>query len=118
MPMPPGYAPPVPGVTSGEGFPAGANGPPPMSAVAMMMGERPTPPDSTTEKMSQIVQLLREVSKEDPRLAMLASDALKLLIEGPSAGGPQGMPQGPAGPGGMPMPGGKLSMPGPGGMIG
>lgn len=117
MPMPPTYAPQVPGVSDGNGFPAGQGGVPPMSAVAMMMGDRPTPPDSTTEKMSQIVQLLREVSKEDPRLAMLASDALKLLIEGPSAGPPGGM-QGPGGPGGAPMPGGGLSAAGPGGMIG
>lgn len=111
----PGYAPSIPGISGGEGFPAGLQGAPPMSAVAMMMGDRPTPPDPTTDKMAKIVQLLREVSKEDPRLALLASDALKLLIEGPSTG-PGG--QGPVMPGSGPMPGGKLPYSGPGGMIG
>lgn len=114
MPVP-GYAPAVPGLTGGDGFPAG--GVPPMSAVAMLMGDRPTPPDTTTEKMARVLQLLREIAKEDPRQAMLASDALKLLIEGPGAGGPPQQP-GPAMPGGGPMPGGVLPLGGPGGMIG
>lgn len=82
---PSGYAPAVPGLTSGNG--AAPDAMSPMQIVAMMMGQRPdAEADSTTEKMAKIVQLLREVSKEDPRIAMIASDALRLLIEGPSQG--------------------------------
>ena len=79
-----GFAPAVPGVTSTNGLsPSSVS---PMQMVAMMMGQRPQGEDSTTEKMSKIIQLLREVSKDDPRVAMLANDALRLLVEGPQSG--------------------------------
>lgn len=78
---PTGYAPAIPGLTGGNGLsPASMN---PMQLVAMLMGDSPASSDSTTEKMAKIVQLLREVSKEDPRISLLASDALRLLVEGP-----------------------------------
>lgn len=101
-------APAIPGLTEGNGTSPGAISP--MQMVAMMMGMRPSQPDSTTEKMATIVQLLREVSKEDPRLSALTSDALNLLLEGPSGGG-SGSPTTSAGPG---MPGSMLPMGGPG----
>lgn len=102
--MPQGYAPAVPGLTAGEGVAPSAMDP--LQIVAMMMGKNPDS-TSTADKMAQVVQLLREVSKEDPRIALLASDALRLLIEGPTTGataapGPvSGSPQAPGAPGGM-----------------
>lgn len=108
MTAPNGSAPVVPGLTDGFGVAPGAVSP--MQMVAMMMGSRPSQPDSTTEKMSMIVQLLREVSKEDPRLAALTSDALSLLLEGPSGVG-GGTPTAPAGPG---TPGSMMPMGSPG----
>lgn len=103
---PSGYAPAVPGLTEGDG--AALGGMSPMQMVAMLMGTKPDGVDSTTEKMAKVVQLLREVSKEDPRIALIASDALRLLIEGPTA-----MPAG-QGPGA----GSSLPVGGPGAMIG
>src|SRR3989304_1845750 len=98
MPMM-GQAPVIPGLTKTEGVSPDAMTP--MQMVAMMMGSRPTPEDSTTEKMGKIVQLLREVSRDDPRIAALATDALRLLIQGPESGAAGGGPAG-QGPAGMP----------------
>lgn len=106
-----GAAPVIPGMTKTEGIAPG--GMSPMQMVAMMLGQRPAPVDSTTEKMATIVQLLREVSKEDPKLGMLASDALRLLIEGPT-GSQGGSPVAQAPPGG---PGSIIPMGGPGGTM-
>ena len=115
MPQPSaGFAPPVPGLTASQGVTPGTASP--MSMLAMLLGQKSPPPDTTQEKMSQVVQLLREVAKSDPRIGMIASEALRVLIEGPpgrlgasqppGAGGPtMGGPS--AGGGGMPpgMPG-------------
>lgn len=94
-----GSAPVMPGFSQTSGLSPDSISP--MHMVSMMMGMRPGQPDSTTEKMATIVQLLREVSKEDPRLAMLTSDALKLLLEGPSSG-QAGAPVSPVPPNGTP----------------
>ena len=102
MPQTPvGFAPPVPGLTASQGVTP--NSASPMSMLAMMLGQKSPPPDTTQEKMSQIVQMLREVSKSDPRIGMIASEALRVLLEGPP-GGP-GASQ-PPGAGGGPMMGG------------
>lgn len=90
----PGYAPPIPGLTKTDGIAPGD----PMGTVAMLMGQNPEGQDSTTEKMAKIIQLMREVSKEDPRSAVLVNDALRLLIEGSSSPGPGGGPVMQAGP--------------------
>jgi len=81
-----GPPPVVPGVTGTQGIAPG--GLDPMQMVAMMMGMAPGKKDTTIDKMAKVVQLLREVSKEDPRIALLANDALKLLVEGPQSGPP------------------------------
>src|SRR3990167_6801828 len=119
MPQTPvGFAPPVPGLTASQGVtPDSAS---PMSMLAMMLGQKSPPPDTTQEKMSQIVQLLREVSKSDPRIGMIASEALRVLLEGPPGRSGASQPPGPGGPmvggpsaggGGMP-PGMPPGMPG------
>ena len=108
-----GFPPVIPGLTSGEGTSPGAMDP--MQMVAMMMGQNPPQNGSSTEKMSQVIQLLREIAKEDPRIGLLANDALRLLVEGPQSG-PQAMPAPPSGAG--PMPGGSIPMGGPGGQPG
>ena len=102
----PGYAPPIPGLTKTDGVAPGD----PMGTVAMLMGENPGGADSTTEKMSKVIQLMREVSKEDPRIAVLVNDALRLLTEGQGQAGPGGSPVMNAGPpmGSTPMGGPKL----------
>lgn len=104
-----GFAPPIPGMTGGEGTAPGQADP--MQMVAMMLGMSPAGKDTTTEKMSKVVQLLREVAKEDPRISSLVTDALKLLVEGPGQGQPaQQQTQG----GPMPQPGGSMPVGGPG----
>lgn len=118
MPLSPsGFAPVVPGVTSGAGPPTSLR---PEEMLSLMMGQRnPTSFQSTPDKLALVVQLLREVSKEDPRIGFLAGDALRLLLEGPqmfnrTSGGP-GMTSGASGPGAggpsMPM-GGPGQIPG------
>jgi len=70
----------------------------------MMMGQRnPTSFQSSPDKLAMVVQLLREVAREDPRIGFLAGDALRLLLEGPqlfnrTSGGAQ-MTSGASGPG-------------------
>lgn len=83
MPLTPaGFAPVVPGLTGGNG-PA-PNGMRPEEMLSVMMGQRnPTGFGGSPDKMAQVVQLLREISKEDPRIGFLAGDALRLLLEGP-----------------------------------
>ena len=110
-----GAAPVIPGLSQTSGLSPDAVSP--MQMVAMMLGDKPGGQDSTTEKMAMIVQLLREVSKEDPRLSMLTSDALRLLIEGPSGqegGGPVAPGPG-GGPGSMMSPSSVVPIGGPGG---
>ncbi len=52
--------------------------------------------------MAQVVQLLREVSQSDPRLSMITSEALRVLIEGGQSRIPPPPPMaGPGGPGPM-----------------
>ena len=83
----------------------------PMAMMMMMKGMNPGK-DTTASKIEEVIRLLREIGQEDPRIAPLTADALRLLIEGPPGPGP--VPQGPGqGPGGPPMPAG-----GPGGMMG
>jgi hypothetical protein len=107
MPFPVGFAPPIPGVTESAGV--GPEGMGPMQMLAMMMGQQ-AEPDATTEKMAQVVQLLREIGKTDPRLGMLATDALRVLVEGPSAGAGTSQPSGVGGPVmGGPQPGGQIA---------
>lgn len=85
----PSFPPIVPGLTAGDGSAPGAMSP--TERVAMLMGMRPQRPDTTTEKMAQIIQLMREVAKQDPRIGGLVADALRVLVEGAPPGG-----QGPA----------------------
>ena len=81
-----GAASPIPGLT-GTAAPIPGATPSPMEALARLLGQRTGGQTSTVDKMAQVVQLLREISKGDPRLAELAGDALRLLIEGPPGGG-------------------------------
>ena len=106
--MPAGFTPPVPGLTESSGVTPDTMGP--MGMLAMMMGKSPQP-DATQDKMAQVVQLLREIAKSDPRAGMIASDALRVLIEGPPPMGGASPPPGLGSPtmGGPP--------PGPGGML-
>lgn len=88
MPLDPRMsAPPIPGVTRTEGTLPG-EGMDAVTRLATLMGLRGVSqkPSSSPEKMAQVVQLLREIAKEDPRLAEMAGGALRALIEGPSAG--------------------------------
>lgn len=98
MAFPAGFAPPIPGVTESDGV--GSAGMGPMQMLAMMMG-RQAQPDAATEKMAQVVQLLREIGKSDPRLGMMATEALKVLVEGPPP--PMGGTPQPSGVGGPVM---------------
>lgn len=112
---PVGFTPPVPGMTKTEGVsPAGAS---PMSLLSMLMGNRPQGDQTAGDKMAQVVQLLREVAKTDPKIGMVAGEALRVLIEGPSALAGTSGPPGPTAPGpamgGAP---GGMPMMGPGGM--
>ena len=95
-----GLPPVIPGLTKTEGLPPG---PPtdPMTMLSVLMG-RPQAPDTSTEKMARVVQLLREIAKQDPRIGMLASDALRMLITGPPTWQRPAQQLGPgsAGPGG------------------
>lgn len=94
-----GFAPAVPGLTKTEGLAPGTP-PNPMALLAMLLGQRPTAPDTTTEKMAQVIQLLRELGKEDPKIAGLTGEALRLLISGPPAAARPPMPVPSGGPGG------------------
>jgi len=92
--IPAGFAPAVPGFTSGAGPLPGK--PSPDAMLAMLMGRNPPQAQSTGDKMSQVVQLLREIGQQDPRLAFLTGDVLNRLISGPqimqqssTGGGPQ-----------------------------
>jgi len=137
MPMPLGYAPPIPGVSRTEGMPPGmpptglqngnsdpdidggagipGSGSPggldPMTMLALALGTRPQGTQmGSGDKMAQVVQLLREVAESDPRIGSIASGALQVLIQGPPGGAaPPGQP--PIPPGGAPM------GPAPGGMV-
>ena len=102
----------LPGVTSTAG--PSSERPDPIQMMAMLMGNQPPKTDSTMEKMEQIVRLLREVSKSDPKIAMLTSEALRVLVDGGKSllGSGPGTPQKP----GAPSPGGSIPMGGPGGM--
>ena len=119
MGSPAGFAPVIPGVTSTATPPP--NGMSPDTLIAMMMGMRPQGGNASPDKMAQVVQLLREISKQDPRLGMIAGEALRVLIDGPQPGpgGPSPMMSG--GPAGAPlgMPGQAPGLPigGPGGML-
>lgn len=104
-----GFAPAVPGLTRTESpVPDGLR---PEEMLAIMMGERPEPVDTSTEKMTQVIRLLREISAQDPKLSVLVGDALKALLEGPpgfargmtSPGTGGGGPAPMLGPGGSPM---------------
>lgn len=88
-----GFPPPIPGVTRTDAPLTGPKSP--MEMIATMLGARQQTQTGSAEKMAQVVQLLREVAREDPRLAELVGGALRVLIEGPSAGlgpGAGGMP--------------------------
>lgn len=109
MPGPVGFAPPIPGTTETNGL-----SPDMLSPMAMMMmaAGMDTGKDTTGKKMETVIKLMREIQQSDPRMAPLLSDALRLLIEGPSQG------QGPPGAGpGMGMPPGVSPSGGPGGMV-
>ena len=117
MGNPAGFAPTIPGVTSTASPPPGEMSPD--TILAMMMGMRPQAESASPDKMAQVVQLLREISKQDPRLGMIAGEALRVLIDGPrpGSGGPGPMSGGPAGApntfGSAP----SLPIGGPGGML-
>lgn len=95
MPLEPrGFAPVIPGLTRTEG-PEPPGDPLDLLSVLLGMGKK----DGVVEdKMAQVVQLLREIAREDPRIAPIAGDALRALLEGPPPflRGPGGA-QGPAG---------------------
>ena len=109
---PMGVPPIVPGLTGTSG--ANPDNPDPMQMLAMMMGKSPDDTESSSEKMSKVVQLLREVSKEDPRIALIASEALRVLIDGGKSmlgSGGQQRPMPPAPQGGAVPVGGPGSSP-------
>ena len=107
MPSPMGAAPPIPGITATEGMSPDMISP--MALMMMMKGMNPGE-DTTARKIEQVISLLREIAEEDPRIAPLTSDALRLLTEGPNPGqGPQASP--------APMPNQPMPAGGPGGMI-
>lgn len=82
MPDLSGFGPPIPGMTRGDG-PLPGSKTSPMEMLAMMMGMNRQTPDSAVDKMAKVVQLLREVSVQDPRIAAIAGGALRALLEGP-----------------------------------
>ena len=105
-------APILPGITGTAG--PSSESPGAMQMLAMLMGNKGPQQDSTTEKMDMIVKLLRELSKEDPKIAMLTSEALRVLIDGGKSLLGSGMNQPPKP--GSPQPGGSIPVGGPGGM--
>lgn len=115
---PMGMAPPIPGVTGTQGVSPSDAGPKDM--LSMVLGMQPGLQMGATDKMAQVVQLLREIAKDDPRQGMFASQALEMLTSGPPPGGP-GKPPG-AMPPPMPSPQGMANggplMGGPGGAVG
>ena len=80
LPTPPGAPPFVSGLTQGMGTPPGDLKPDEM--LAMMMGQRPQRSGSP-DKMAQVVQLLREITAGDPRLAPIAGEMMRVALEGP-----------------------------------
>ena len=96
MPLEPrGFAPVIPGFTRTEG-PEPPGDPMAMLSVLLGLGKKE---GQVEDKMARVVQLLREIAQEDPRIAPIAGDALRALIEGPPPflrG--SGSAQGPAGP--------------------
>lgn len=96
MPFEPkGFAPVIPGLTRTEGPESSGDV---FDMLSMLLGKGQKEP-AVTDKMAQVVQLLREIAQEDPRIAPIAGDALRALIEGPPPflrGSVAG--QGPAGP--------------------
>jgi len=107
MPLPMGGPPPpIPGVSSTEGMTSDAMDP--MTMLAMALGTRPQSQEGSVEKMAQVVQLLREIAKEDPRIGAMASDALNALLQGPAQPPSGPPPGGGAGPQMMGGPGGAI----------
>ena len=114
-----GFAPPIPGVSQTSGESPSSLGP--MEMIATMMGMRQKP-EATGDKLAQVIQLLREIAKEDPRIGLLTSEAMRVLMEG---GASQLVPRTPVA--GSPGPtasylnqgvgGGTPPMGGPGGVI-
>lgn len=82
MASPLGAAPVVPGLTQTNGISPDAMDP--LQMIALLMGLRPEPETSAADKIEQVIRLLREVAREDPRIGFLANDALRLLVEGPA----------------------------------
>lgn len=103
MPLgPTGFAPPIPGVTNGNGMsPDNLSN---MAMLSMMMGMKPEKEDTAGQMIEQVIQLLRKAGNTDPRLAPLTMDLLQRLTEGPSSG--SGAPGGAAGMGASPVPAG------------
>ena len=90
--------------------------------LAMMLGGMRQKPETSGDKMARVVQLLREISREDPRIGMLTSEALRVLIEGGTSALIPKAPMAGQGPGPMaPIAGGAGGgippMGSPGGMI-
>lgn len=85
MPLNPvGFAPSVPGVSQTNGTaPDSLSG---MALMSMMMGLKPEQEDSSGKLIEQVIQLLRKAGQQDPRMAPLTIDALRLLTEGPPGG--------------------------------
>lgn len=95
-----GSAPVVPGMTATQGMVPGQV--PPLALLAMLMGNRPQQEDTTGALMEQVIRLLEQIGRKDPRVAPITGEALKVLREGPSteAAGPRGI-ESPSGPGGV-----------------
>ena len=99
---PVGFAPSIPGVSQTSGTAPDSLSS--MALMSMMMGLKPQQEDSSGKLIEQIIALLRQAGSQDPRLAPLTTDALRLLTEGPPGGsGPMG---GAAGMGSVPVPSG------------
>jgi hypothetical protein len=56
--------------------------------LSKIAGGGPGPRLSAGDKVAQAVQLLREASQEDPRIAPLVGGALQSLVTGSGQGGP------------------------------
>lgn len=82
MPIP-GSSPPIPGITATNGVNSDMLGP--MALMMLMKGMNPGE-DTTARKIEQVIALLREIGRDDPRIGPLIADSLRLLVEGPGVG--------------------------------
>ena len=85
MPLP-GFGPKIPGLSKTE---APSNGKDMMGdMLSKLAGKMPAPRTSSSDKVAQAIQLLREAAQEDVRIAPLVNSALQMLVTGGGPGNP------------------------------